>query len=294
MDRFGLFVDAGYLLAAGGQLCVGEKQRDQFSCDHEGIHRKVVEFCKQQSQLPHLRTYWYGGAPGQPHPQPTTEQLRIAALPSVKLRLGRIIRGQQKGVDSMITRDLMTLARERAMAIAYLVAGDEDLREAVVAAQDLGVQVVLLGVTPVPGVTNQSFTLINECDSNVVFDKESLVEYFSTAVSEPILQMRPLFQPGANVADARSEEEVADDLGRSFCDSWFEREGVENGRLLVPRLPELTKDVDGELLRSAEAAFGSLRQRESLRKRVRQAFVLRLKGCLDDAAVQEAREPSHT
>ena len=46
----------------------------------------------------------------------------------------------------------MTLARDRAIAEAFLLAGDEDLREGVKEAQDQGVRVTLIGVSPVPGL----------------------------------------------------------------------------------------------------------------------------------------------
>lgn len=46
-------------------------------------------------------------------------------LPYVKVRLGRLIRGEQKGVDALIYRDLMTLARERAITCAYLLSGEQ-------------------------------------------------------------------------------------------------------------------------------------------------------------------------
>ena len=68
-------------------------------------------------------------------------------MPNVKLRLGRInAKNQQKGVDALIYRDLTTLARERAICDAFLLAGDEDLREGVKAAQDMGVRVTLIGI----------------------------------------------------------------------------------------------------------------------------------------------------
>jgi hypothetical protein len=65
-----------------------------------------------------LRAYWYDAAKDA---IPTPEQLLIARLPRVMLRLGRLSGGKQKGVDSLIVRDLMTLARERAVATAFLL-----------------------------------------------------------------------------------------------------------------------------------------------------------------------------
>lgn len=275
MDRFGLFVDAGYLLAAGGQLCTGEKHRHKFSCDFGNLHQELIRFCENHSKLPILRTYWYDAAPGSPQPLPTVEHLSIAALANVKLRLGRIIFGQQKGVDSMITRDLMTLARERAMSTAYLLSGDEDLREAVVAAQDLGVQVILLGITPTAGLANQSFTLVNECDSISVLNKEFWDPFFSVN-REPEALPAPLLEPMTAHGQVQTESEMAENVGKTYCETWFAEVGVETAGLLSPKLPMLPGDIDARLLRHAESVLGSLRGREYLRKVVRGSFVARL------------------
>jgi uncharacterized LabA/DUF88 family protein len=58
----------------------------------------------------------------------------------------------------------MTLARERAIAEAFLLSGDEDLREGVTAAQDQGVRVTVVGIQPVSQHHNQSRELIQEAD----------------------------------------------------------------------------------------------------------------------------------
>jgi uncharacterized LabA/DUF88 family protein len=143
-DRSAIFIDAGYLLAAGGYLCCGTKARSGFVCDHAQLTRDLADWVSNHSGgMQSLRTYWYDGAF---QAVATPEHEEIGGLPYVKVRLGRIHSGQQKGVDTLIYRDLMTLARERAIARAYLLSGDEDLREGVVAAQDMGVQAILIGV----------------------------------------------------------------------------------------------------------------------------------------------------
>lgn len=127
MDRCALFVDAGHLLAEGGKLCCGTKRRNSVVCEYAGIVSALAELATTNCTLPVLRVYWYDGARDA---IPTLDHLDIAELANVKLRLGRLSGGKQKGVDALIYRDLMTLARERAIATAFLVAGDEDLREA--------------------------------------------------------------------------------------------------------------------------------------------------------------------
>ena len=176
MDKSAIFVDAGYLLAAGGRLTCGTTSRAAFKCDYVGLTTKLASWVRAHNggQLTCLRTYWYDGAT---NAVPTPDHEQIGGLPYVKVRLGRLIRGEQKGVDALIYRDLMTLARERAISCAYLLSGDEDLREGVVAAQDMGVQVVLLGIPA--STTNQSAALIRESDEHVILPKEHWEEHFS-------------------------------------------------------------------------------------------------------------------
>jgi uncharacterized LabA/DUF88 family protein len=178
MDRSAVFVDAGYLLAAGGLVCCGTKHRAAFHCDYEALVRALGRLAIESCGLSVLRIYWYDGAP---EASPLADHLRVAHLPDVKLRLGRLVRGEQKGVDSLIVRDLMTLARERAIAAAYLVSGDEDIREGVAAAQDMGVRVALVGV-PVGGGQkhNQAPTLVREADEHIILSVDLLPEFDSS------------------------------------------------------------------------------------------------------------------
>ncbi|HET9933067.1 MAG TPA: NYN domain-containing protein, partial [Polyangiaceae bacterium] len=95
---------------------------------------------------------------------PTTQQIALAYQSNLKLRLGQLNQqGQQKGVDSLLILDLVTLARNRAMSDALLMTGDEDIRVGVQQAQELGVRVHLIGVTPAR--ENQSGTLVQDADT---------------------------------------------------------------------------------------------------------------------------------
>ncbi|MGQ0545599.1 MAG: NYN domain-containing protein [Betaproteobacteria bacterium] len=85
-------------------------------------------------------------------------------LSCVKLRLGVLNNvGEQKGVDSLIVTDLIELARNRAIADAVIVSGDEDLRVAVQVAQSCGVRVHVLAAGDPKG--NVSAALQMEADS---------------------------------------------------------------------------------------------------------------------------------
>ena len=132
MDRYAIFVDAGYFFAAGAQAAFGNHTpRKQVIL--KSPEAMLADLCARASaaaaNLPLLRAYWYDAMPG---PRLSMEQSALAMLPGVKLRLGALNNaGEQKGVDSLIVTDLIDLARNRAIADAVVVTGDEDLRIAV-------------------------------------------------------------------------------------------------------------------------------------------------------------------
>ena len=181
MQPFAWFVDAGYFFAAGGELCAQTRKRDELDIDYASLTKAFATWGQKWADtwgpadhIPYLRTYWYdGGVDG----QPSEDHLAVARLPGVKLRLGRLVKGRQKGVDSLIVRDLMRLSQNRAISTAYLLGGDEDLRQGMVEAQDMGVRVVLVGIAPF-GQQNQAGTLTREADDVMVLSREDLNPVF--------------------------------------------------------------------------------------------------------------------
>jgi hypothetical protein len=161
MDRVAVFVDAGYLFAQGSALLSGQKrQRGDTTLDAAGVVASLKDFAEGTAGLPLLRIYWYDGT----SVGPTVQHVTIAHMPTVKLRLGFVNSvGEQKGVDSLIITDMISLARNGAMADAVLLSGDEDLRVGVQQAQEFGVRVHLLGIKPSRG--SQSLFLLQEADS---------------------------------------------------------------------------------------------------------------------------------
>ena len=171
MDRYALFVDAAYLYAAGGQLCYGTTTRSQLLLNFQHAINDLEQLCSTHSGLKHLRTYWYDAATDA---QPRASHIAVASIQGVQLRLGRLTQAGQKGVDSRIVRDLIILSHNRAMSEAFLLSGDDDLREGVSEAQEVGVRVTLIGVAPLHGLQNQAPTLVRASDATVILNKQQV------------------------------------------------------------------------------------------------------------------------
>ena len=164
MDQIAVFVDAGYLFAAGSSLITGSKKsRTDCSLDIEVALKSIAKHAKLvEPNARLLRTYWYDGI--RPYVGPSPEQHELGKQPYLKLRFGLLNnQGQQKGVDSLIVTDLIDLARNQAIGDALILAGDEDLRVGVQVAQSLGVRVHLLGIEPTRGNVSRQLRL--EVDS---------------------------------------------------------------------------------------------------------------------------------
>jgi uncharacterized LabA/DUF88 family protein len=206
VDRFGVFVDAGYFYAASGKLLFGTTDRKKLSLSFESATSALVELGRTSSGSEHLRTYWYDGARDA---VPTAQHLVVANLPGVKLRLGRLTLHGQKGVDSRVVRDLIILATQGAISTAYLIGGDEDLREGVSEAQERGVRVILVGVEPLDE-QNLSPTLAMEADDVVVLDRAFVEPHFKLREAGLAVEVEP-----ADRTDPHA-------LGRAFAVAWSE------------------------------------------------------------------------
>ena len=170
MDRVAVFVDAGYLFAQGSlELCGRKLERRHVSLDHRALIDALKEFAERTSGLPLLRIYWYDGT----SQGPTSQHNTLADQADMKVRLGFVnTAGQQKGVDSLVVTDMITLARNRAMAECIHLSGDEDIRVGVQQAQEYGVRVHLLGIRPARG--SQSLFLRREADSSHEWNADDL------------------------------------------------------------------------------------------------------------------------
>lgn len=213
--------------------------------------------------------YWYDAAP---YGGPSPDHQRIALLPNIKLRLGRIKSGRQKGVDALIYHDLVNLARERAISDAFLVSGDEDLREGVRTVQGLGVRVTLIGIPPSHSVTNQSLELIQEADERRELTKEVLSDFFRLKPRLTDDQHRlgtleeadttPTSQPPSNTAIAR---EAGSSLAKTLIGS------PDLGSVLGSK-PSIPNPIDRRLLSALRRRLETREVSECLRREARKSF----------------------
>ncbi|GAB3621493.1 NYN domain-containing protein [Glutamicibacter sp. PS] len=149
VNQTAIFIDAGFLLSVGGHRVSGTTLRSTFTTHYSTLINGIVQAVKKNTGLNNLRVYWYDASKDGLF---TEQHKRIGLLPGVKVRLGRIsYNGEQKGVDLRLALDLVGVARTGAASVAYLISGDDDLAEAVEEAQDLGMKVVILGVSKPEG-----------------------------------------------------------------------------------------------------------------------------------------------
>jgi hypothetical protein len=204
MDRVAVFIDAGYLFAQGSILVSGGARagarplpRSRTRLDEAAALAFFEGVARACANLPLLRIYWYDGT----NAGPTPVHNSLAFRHNVKIRLGIVnSSGEQKGVDSLIVTDLISLSRNRAMADAVLVTGDEDIRVGVQQAQELGVRVHLVGLET--ATTNQSALLRQEADTLREVTKAEVDTFLSLAPAMPIVPVPVVIAPPAPAVSA--------------------------------------------------------------------------------------------
>lgn len=294
MQRVAVFVDAGYLFAQGSALVAGQKlPRGHITLNSETCIRLLAEFARSVSGVTLLRVYWYDGT----STGPTAQQLTMAHLADVKLRLGFVNSvGEQKGVDSLIVTDMITLARNGAMSDAVLLSGDEDIRVGVQQAQEFGVRVHLLGIKPSRG--SQSLLLLQESDTTHEWD-EGVVSTFLTC--RPVVAVRDVQHgtaattanllpiattpEGAHVAPRQPAATPTIPVPPTTSDLIAVSATEVVARLSLPELAavleafestrQIVRDIDRQLLGSSRARLGRELDPDE-KRRLRERFV---EGC---------------
>jgi hypothetical protein len=280
-----VFVDAGWFLSEAALALTGRGLRSDVACRYRDLMPALAELASEHTGLPLLRIYWYDAAPDA---IPGGAHLEIGSLPNVKLRLGRISHHEQKGVDALLILDLTTLARERAIANALVVSGDEDIREGIAVAQSLGVRVTLGAIALPEGRPSLATTLIHEADDLVVVDADFLrrsvqVPVAAEAGAAPVVPLveashaalvgapRPAVSP-VNRAAASEEATTPREFGFRFGAAHADQLGSDDLRALQREAPMIPSDVAAQLFRDAEQVFGPIRGRPEIRRELKAGY----------------------
>jgi uncharacterized LabA/DUF88 family protein len=169
-----VLIDAGYLRACAVDLL----STNDLVFDPGEMRAYVQEFITEHFPTQRLlRIYWYD-ATRTGNPTPNQDAMARSDYFTCRLGiLGRRVGGEpvQKEVDTLLTLDIVELARNRAVDDIVLITGDRDFRPAVMAAQVYGVRIHLIGVEPVE--ENQAKALAEACDTNRELDRAQLAKF---------------------------------------------------------------------------------------------------------------------
>ena len=217
---------------------------------------------------PLLRIYWYDGLL---HGRPSAEQESLASMDNVKVRLGTVTAGRQKGVDSLIVTDLIELARNHAISDAVLLSGDEDLRIGVQIAQGFGVRVHLIGIEPSRG--NQSYLLRQEADTTTEWSKRDIGQLLSVKSSAYTNPQDAI----SSSSDEENTDEILDGIIADIAGSLSENERAGIVVALSQKPQDVPHDFDRKLLSRGRTKIGrDLSQIE--KARLRDKFKENLRG----------------
>jgi hypothetical protein len=175
----------------------------------------------------------------------------MAIEDDVKLRLGTVTGGRQKGVDSLIVTDLIELARNHAISDAVLLSGDEDLRIGVQIAQSFGVRVHLIGIEP--SRANQSNLLREEADTVREWNRVDVERILSVKTGTTVVTDAGLAQDQHGVI-ASSTIEILQKVSKEIADSISVNE-LANFDVEQPSSP-IPQEYDVRLLRESGNRLG--------------------------------------
>lgn len=184
-------------------------------------------------------------------------------------------------MDSLIVTDLINLSRNKAMASAVLLTGDEDIRVGVLQAQEYGVRVHLLGVAaPLGGEANQAALLKQEADhvSDLSLEEvgtfmvcnpppppsSTVVAPTDAATAEAAAGAGPTRAPAGQLSEERLAAIV--EAALSQMDEESVRQVASAGRYSIP--PHL----DGLLLTTATKLLAGGRVPDGAKKQLRGYF----------------------
>jgi uncharacterized LabA/DUF88 family protein len=217
MDQQAIFIDAGFLLAVGGMQTAGTSLRSATDVNFEPLIEGILVHRRFQ-QPPHAPALTGDASRDALF---TDQHKRIGMISGVKVRLGRMsVDGTQKGVDLKLGLDLVGVARNKAATTVFLLSGDDDLAEAVEAAQDFGIKVVLVGLENTNhrlGVTSVAEHLALRVDSIITLPVELIEKCFTKQVKAaplaPVTSPVPVVQPASPTAVIAAAAVVAAENG---------------------------------------------------------------------------------
>ena len=240
-------------------LCCNSPERQEILLYGLGANDFLVGLATDACDLQPLRTYWYDASKDG---VPTSAQQLIATLPNMKLRLQRGDPAHLTPLNEAIKRDLATLARERAICDAFLLAADEDLIDTVREVQDQGLRVTLINIASRDGRGDPTASLASEADEVIQLTKDDLSRFIRRRRA-PDDAASDTYDPVDSVAAAAAE----------FAESWLYRASDDEFDALLDQRPRIPESLDGDLLYAVENVIGgSLRGQDRLRRAVRQAF----------------------
>ena len=167
-----IFIDGGYL----------EK------CADPGVdYAALVKRLRGDNRL--LQAYYYNGYPYDPQrlSKATPQNIaffenkmrffrKLESLPKFTCRYGYTVYREgifmQKGVDTLIVVDMLTLAARKSVDSIMLLAGDRDLMPGVKAVREFGVIVDLFTFDK----KTYAETLVNECDSHTELNRDCSIK----------------------------------------------------------------------------------------------------------------------
>jgi uncharacterized LabA/DUF88 family protein len=206
---FAAFVDGGFLKAAGARA-IGRKNH-QVVVHGEALVAWLRGFRAYDEDDEFLRAYWYDGEYDPSHAQYQAQRRIFEALdsvPGLEVRLGYLVERQpnwhhalrqalvecgvdlarfrkhfemrpdliQKGVDTLITMDLIGHSQSHNYEWALLIAGDQDLVDPVRSIQNDGHRVVIA----VPEGAGIAPKLRRRADRFVTIDQPTLLSFLGT------------------------------------------------------------------------------------------------------------------
>lgn len=285
MDRFAIFVDAGYFFAAGSQAAFGTPvTRKNLSI--QSLEKMLFSLKERARKIADsqelLRMYWYDAMPGH---RMSMDQTALALSGGVKLRLGAMnSAGEQKGVDSLIVTDLIELSRNHAITDAIIISGDEDLRIAVQVAQSFGTKVHILAVGD--HNLNVSPSLKMEADSLDVLEPSWFREH--------LCQVQPTVNITVPVDLARSdiplptEDKNLIPIATQIIEEFIQRLSpmqIEKLKVHFSTEKGIPPEHDRPLLASISQAFGNKIFDGKERAQIRRLFISSIEQDLSEATL---------